>query len=224
MKMNCSETRVRLDDYYDDELSVLEFRAVNEHLASCDECKHELQAVDALRQALRDMPVAEVDDEFENRIFGEVRKHYSGASSSRFAAGFMTAMAAGLALWFATSIFIPQLPVDDASQVVMVALNDAYEVRLKFDAPVDLEQVTLSIDLPDNIELEGYADRKELTWQTQLKQGQNILALPLKAVAIGEGELVAQLFYGDKSRSFRVILKTTGNDALIYQVRKFNSV
>ena len=224
MKMNCSETRVRLDDYYDDELSVLEFRAVNEHLVSCDECNHELQAVDALRQALKALPVAEVDDDFENRVLGEVRKHYAGRSGSKFMAGFMTAVAAGLALWFATSIFIPQLPVDNTSQVVMVALDDAYVVRLKFDAPVDLDKVTLSIGLPDNIELEGYTDRKELTWQTQLKQGQNVLALPLKAVAIGEGELVAQIFYGDKSRSFRVKLKTTGNDVLNYQVQKFNSV
>lgn len=221
--MSCTETNSRLDDYIEGELSTDEVQAIEKHLANCDQCSKELQETGALRRALNSLPLVEPSEGFEERLFQEVQRQYANHGRNRFYAGFVTAMAASLALWFASTLFIQQVPVNQP-QVVMVALHDAQTVRLKFDAPADIEQVTLSIGLPANMELQGYAGYREISWQTRLKKGQNILALPLKAVTMGEGELVAHLNYGNKSKQFRIILKTAGNGVFNYQIQTPESV
>jgi len=130
-------------------------------------------------------------------------------------------MAASLAIWFASSVYLPEMPGQSASQqaTVSVALNQQQTVRLMFEAQSDIQQVSLSIDLPNNMQLAGYPGRKQLSWQTSLKKGSNVLALPVMAVDPGEGELVARLNYGDKSKTVRVLLKTMDDGVLRYQLR-----
>jgi len=223
MNMNCTEINTQLDEYLDGDLAELEKQLVEEHLANCKDCQNSLGEIRAMRRALSELPVAEPDELFEKRVFQEVRRRHADNAKYKFTAGFMTAMAASLALWFASTVFIQQVPVDQP-QIVMVALNDAHTVRLMFDAPKAIDQVTMSIGLPGHVELDGYPGNKELVWQTRLKKGQNILALPIRAVAMGEGELVAYLSYGDRKKKFRVILKTAGNGVTNYQIQTLESV
>jgi hypothetical protein len=171
------------------------------------------------------LPVEEASADFEEKVFAAVRSQYgarSGHSGNRFIAGFATAMAASLALWFASTVYTPQFG-EQAPQVINLAMNQARTVKLVFDAPTDLAEVTLSVELPENIELEGYTGQKQLVWQTSLNKGQNILALPITAIGYGQGELVAQLSYGDKTKQFHLVLKTAGDGALIYQTIKLVS-
>ena len=103
--------------------------------------------------------------------------------------------------------------------MINVAMNDSRTVRLLFEAPGDIDQVTLSIGLPNNVELAGYPGRNELTWQTSLKKGQNVLALPIMAVETGKGELIARLSYGDKLKTYRLVLKTTDKGVMSYRIQ-----
>ena len=108
--------------------------------------------------------------------------------------------------------------------VIAVALNDVQTVRLSFDAANDIESVALSIGLPQNIEIQGYPGQKQLAWKTRLEKGQNILALPVMAIDKGQGELVAELSYGDKKQTLRIVLKTLDNKVLNYSVQPLHSV
>lgn len=223
MSMNCTDINTRLDDYLDGDVSALEKPLIEEHMANCNDCQNSLAEARVLRRALNNLPIVEPSKGFEQRVFQEVRRQHTDNVKYKFTAGFVTAMAASLALWFASTVFIQQVPVDQP-QTVMVALNDAHTVRLMFNAPKHIDQVTMSIGLPVHVELDGYPGKKELVWQTRLKKGQNILSLPLNVVATGEGELVAYLSYGDSSKKFRVILKTTGNGVKNYQFETLESV
>ncbi|GMR01622.1 MAG: hypothetical protein BMS9Abin19_1028 [Gammaproteobacteria bacterium] len=223
--MKCTDIQKYLDDYLDDAMSLGEQKAVEEHIKHCVSCKQALEAHKTVRQALRSLPVDEASPDFEANVFAAVRSHYgthSRHSGNRFIAGFATAMAASLALWFASTVYIPQFD-EAAPQVVNLAMNQARTVKLVFEAPMDLAEVTLSVELPENVELEGYAGQKQLVWQTNLNKGQNILALPVIAIGNGQGELVAQLSYGDKTKRFHIVLKTTSDGALIYQINKLKS-
>lgn len=224
--MKCTDVQKYLDDYLDDAMSLGEQKAVESHIEQCASCQQALQAHTMVREALRSMPVEAASADFEEKVFATVRSHYgtgsSRHSSNRFVAGFATAMVAGLALWFTSTVFTPQLD-EQAPQTVTVAMNQTRTVKLMFDAATDLEQVTLKVELPDNIELEGYAGQKQLVWQTNLNKGQNILALPVIAIGNGQGELVAQLSYGDKTKRFRILLRTAADGALIYQINKLKS-
>jgi len=221
--MNCTDIQALLDDYLDNELVADKQNAVELHINNCVSCQQSLQEIQAIRQALRSLPVPDSSPDFEARVFAEVRKHHTGHFGNRFTMGFASATAAALALWFASTIFSPQLD-ENQLQIIKVAMNQTLTVRLMFEAPADLDQVTLSVGLPKNIELEGYAGQKQLVWQTSLKKGENILALPVTAIGGGQGELVAKLSYGDQLKQFRIVLKTANDGALNYQIHQLKSV
>ncbi len=227
--MKCTDVQTYLDDYLDEVMSLGEQKAVEAHIKHCASCQQELQAHKAIRQALHSLPVEPASADFEEKVFAAVRSQHSkhgSHSSNRFVAGFTTAMAASLALWFASTVYMPQFDNQtdgQSAQVINLAVNQARTVKLVFDAPTDLAEVTLSVALPENIELEGYAGHKQLVWQTSLNKGQNVLALPVIATGNGQGELVAQLTYGDKTKQFHIVLKTTSDGALIYQINQLKS-
>jgi len=223
--MKCTDLQKYIDDYLDDAMSLGEQKAVEAHVKSCNDCQQALQAQQTIRQALHTLPVDEASADFEAKVFAAVRSHYgaqSKHSNNRFFAGFATAIVASLTIWFASTVYISQPEVSNP-QVVNLAVNQAHTVKLMFDAATDLGEVTLSVSLPENIELEGYAGQKHLVWQTNLNKGQNILALPVIATGAVQGELVAQLSYGDKTKQFYIVLKTARDGALIFQTYKLKS-
>lgn len=233
--MKCTDIEKYLDDYLDDVMSLGEHKAVEAHMKRCTSCQHMLKEATTLRQTLRSLPVEEVSPDFEEKIFEAARSHYNrhdNQASNRFIAGFSTAIAASLALWFASTIYTPQNTqaitqasnTAGSSSVISLAMSQSRMVKLVFDAPTDLSDVTLSVELPDNIELEGYTGRKQLAWQTSLSKGQNILTLPVIAIGNGQGTLVAQLNYGGKTKQFHLILKTDSDGAQVYQINPLPTV
>jgi hypothetical protein len=227
--MNCTDVQTDLDDYIDGDLPFNEKKAVELHLSNCVSCQQSFDEFKAIRQALNTLPVEQASADFESRVFSEVRSQYAERSrgtrrfGNRFTAGFVTAVAASVVLWFTSTVFLPVLD-DQQPQIINVAMNQTHKVRLMFDAPADLDQVTLSLELPDNIELEGYTGQRQLVWQTSLKQGENILALPVTAIGSGQGELVAKLSYGDRLKQFRILLRTTDDGAFNDQINHLKPV
>lgn len=224
--MKCTDVQKYLDDYLDDMMLLgQEHKDVEIHIEHCPFCQQTVETHRTIRQALRSLPIEDASPEFEAKVFAAVRNHHGVRNrhfGNRFIAGFATAMVASLALWFASTVYTPQF--DEAvPQVVDLAMNQVRTIKLVFEAPTNLAEVTLSVALPENIDLEGYAGQKQLVWQTSLYKGQNILALPIIAIGNGQGELVAQLSYGDKTKQFHVVLKTASDGALIYMIDKFKS-
>jgi len=219
--MNCTDIDTHLDDFVDGHLNDDQLAEFEQHIASCKSCAERAHAMKNMLVDLQQLPVEEASPDFERRVFAEVRRQHH-RQSNRFVAGFATAMAASLAIWFASTVYLPEAPTEQ-QQVIAVAMNESQTVRLMFEAPADISQVNLSIGLPDNMELNGYPGRRQLSWQTSLKKGQNILALPIMAVDKGQGELVAQLSYGDKIKTIRVVLKTTNDGVMYYQPQAIKS-
>lgn len=221
--MNCTDIQTQLDDYLDDDLLLSEHKAIERHIDGCSACQQSLEEARAIREALRTLPLEEASADFESRVFAEVRRQNSQSQNNRFMTGFATALAASVFLWLTSMvIFAPQQSVESPS-VVTVAMHEARPVRLLFEAPSDIQQVTLSIELPANVELSGYPGRSQLSWNTSLKKGQNVLTLPVNAIEAGSGELVAQLSYGGKQKVYRLILKTTDNGVMTYQIQPLTS-
>ena len=220
--MKCTDVQKYLDDYLDEVMPIDEKKAIEAHIKSCAHCRQELDACKNIRQALKSLPVEEASPDFETRVFAAVRMQHRVRSGNRFVAGFATALAASLALWFASTVYTPGFDTGD-SRGISLAVNQSQTVRLVFEAPSDLAEVTLSVQLPENIELEGYTGHKQLVWQTSLSKGQNVLALPVIAIGSGEGELVAQLNYGGKTKQFHIVVRTANDGALIYQIEKLKS-
>lgn len=214
MKMKCNDINNRLDDHLDKALNEQEQWALDKHIATCTSCADQVERAESLQDRLKLLPVEAPSADFYHRVFAEVRRHHVekpvNHSRFNFASGFATAAIAGLAIWLVSSLYLPESAVP-RPQMISVAMNQIQTVSLVFDAPSDVQQVELSIGLPHNMELEGYPGYRELSWQTSLHKGQNVLALPLLAIQPGQGHLLAQLRYSDKVKTFSVAVKTTLN-------------
>ena len=220
--MNCDDFTRQLDDYLDADPAA-DLAALQQHVEACAHCQQSLDEARAIRAALAELPVEAPSRGFEQRVLAEVRRQHKDTHKHHFIAGFGTAMAASLALWFASNLFIPGTGTQP-TESISVAMHSVSTVKLMFEVPDALADVTLSVKLPANVELQGYPGQQQLSWKTSLKKGQNVLALPVLAIESGSGEMVAQLTYGNKTKSLRIVLKSTDNGAYQYQLLPMESV
>jgi hypothetical protein len=127
-------------------------------------------------------------------------------------AGFAGAVAAGLAIWFVGGMLLtgPQLPDAGAGiPEVAMTLEEPRTVNLVFSASEALAKATLTVSLPAGVELAGFPGQTEISWETSLNEGRNLLPLKLIALTPAGGELLARLEHEDRNREFRLRVAVT---------------
>jgi len=67
-----------------------------------------------------------------------------------------------------------------------------------------VNDATLSITLPENIEIAGFPGERMIAWQASLTEGKNILPLPLRANAAVNSQLLASIESGSSKKIFRL--------------------
>jgi hypothetical protein len=92
---------------------------------------------------------------------------------------------------------------------VTMALAEPRTVNLVFASTTALDSATLTVSLPDGIELDGFPGQREITWETSLREGKNLLPLTLVALTPAGGELLARLEHKDRDRTFRLRVDVT---------------
>ena len=213
--MNCAEINIHIDSLLDKQSNAEELLVFEDHVSHCTECAQKLEIAKSLAVGLQNQPLPPHTEKFKQRTFAKVRRQYKDEKrrdhAYSFAKSFATAGVASLAIWFSYSLYTPGTYIDQP-QMIVVAMNQPQIVSLIFDSHADIQQAKLRIDLPDNMQLDGYPGRRELTWQTSLKKGQNILDLPIMAIRLGQGELLAQLNYDGTVKILRVVLKTIADE------------
>ena len=161
-----------------------------------------------LLEMLKDYPVPQAEEGFYDRAL--VRAVHKGSRRQRnrwMMAGFGSAIAAGLAIWAITAMLMttPQLPeAEPAIPGVTIAMEQERTVRLVFASAEALDSATLTVTLPEGIELAGFPGQREITWETSLKEGKNLLPLTLIALTPAGGELLARLEHDNRNRTFRL--------------------
>jgi len=196
--MECRDFTPQLDDCLDGQLDAAARRSIQEHLERCPDCRRLHQHAVALRAALRTLPAPTPRqgfvDQALSRAAGAVRTPRRGVLGM--------ALAASLVLGVAVGVFLVTRPAP--VQTVALTLERPKTVRVVFNSAKPLQAATLSLALPENVELVGYGDRRELSWQTDLREGGNLLQLPLVARGTAKDELVARLSHGGTSKTFRL--------------------
>jgi len=161
-----------------------------------------------LLQLLKDYPAPEAEAGFYDRAL--VRAVHKGSRRQRnrwMLAGFGSAIAAGLAIWVITAMLMttPQLPdAEPTIPGVTIAMEQERTVRLVFASAEALDSATLTVSLPEGIELAGFPGQREITWETSLQEGKNLLPLTLVALTPAGGEVLARLEHKDRNRTFRL--------------------
>jgi hypothetical protein len=164
-------------------------------------------------ELLKDYPMPAADAGFYDQAL--VRATHEGSRRQRnrwLLTGFGAAIAATLAVWVVGGMLLtnPQLPDSGATiPGVTIALEETRTVNLVFASATALDSATLTVTLPDGIELNGFPGQREITWETSLNEGRNLLPLTLVALQPTGGELVARLEHDERNRTFRLRVDVT---------------
>lgn len=181
------------------------------HTSDINDCADQVDQ--EIQQLLKDYPMPEAAADFYDRAM--VRATHEGTRRQRnrwIMTGFSSAIAAGVVLWLVGGFFLttPDLPVPDASiPGIAMTLEEPRTVNLVFASASALESATLTVSLPDGIELAGFPGQREIAWQTSLAEGKNFLPLELIALTPAGGEVLARIEHRDRNRTFRLRIEVS---------------
>lgn len=207
--MDCKQTNEKLDDLVDGNLAADEAQVLYDHAATCVTCSDAIEHERDLRASLRsygELTMPTPDAVFFDQALVAAAKSGTARQRNRWLmTGFGGAIAAGLAIWIVAGMLL-QTPQIDTPAVpgVTMALEEPRTVNLVFSSAEALENAVLTVSLPLGIEIEGFAGQREITWETSLAEGKNILPLTLIATTPQGGELLATLRHAEDDKSFRV--------------------
>ena len=159
-----------------------------------------------LLQNYGDVSVPRPADGFYDRAIARaVNEGHSRQRRHWVMSGFGGAVAAAMALWIVSGVFMNTPEMREASvPSVTMALEVPQTLNLAFSSATALEGATMTVILPEGVEVDGFAGQREITWMTSLKEGRNILPLTLIATAPVSGELLATLQHEDDDKTFRL--------------------
>lgn len=163
-----------------------------------------------LLELLRDLPAPQPSPGFYDRALA--RATHAGSRRQRrrwLLTGFGAAAAAAVAVWLVSGLFLasPAPPADDVIPGVTMTLEQPRTVNFVFSAASALDSAMLTVSLPDGIELAGFPGQRQITWETSLREGKNLLPLTLVALTPAGGELLATLEHQHRDRTFRLRVK-----------------
>jgi hypothetical protein len=210
--MDCRLFALQVDDWLDGRLHAAERQSMQSHLESCACCSRGYHDAEELRAQLRMLPVPALRPGFAEQAFARAAAAPAGAARIGRRAVVGMALAASLVLGLGVAMILFAVRPEPVHTVVLT-VRQPESVRLMFNAAKPLPGATLSLTLPENVEIVGYGDRRELTWRTDLREGANLLQLPLIVHGPAGGELVARVSRGASSRTFRLKIEVRGADA-----------
>lgn len=210
--MDCRLFALQVDDWLDGRLHGAERQSMQLHLESCSCCSRGYHDAKELRARLRMLPAPALRPGFVERALAAAAAAPAGAVRTGRRAVVGMALAASVVLGLGVAVILFAVRPEPAHTVVLT-VQQPESVRLMFKAAKPLPGATLSLSLPENVEIVGYGDTRELTWRTDLREGGNLLQLPLIVRGPGGGELVARLSHGSSSKTFRLKIEVRRADA-----------
>jgi len=164
-------------------------------------------------ELLKDYPMADASAGLYDQALARATHEGSRRQRNRWVmTGFGSAIAAGLVLWLIGGFFLtaPNLPEADASiPGIAMTLEEPRTINLMFASETALESATLTVTLPDGVELAGFPGQREIAWETSLVEGKNYLPLELIALTPVGGEVLARLEHNNRDRTFRLRIEVS---------------
>ncbi len=156
---------------------------------------------------LKDYPMQEADPKFYDHALLRAATTSARRQRRRWVmTGFGGAVAAGIVAWIVGGMMFtsPTAPVAEIPGVA-IALEETRQVDFVFASAKPLINATLTILLPEGVELKGFPGQSEVSWETSLDAGKNHLPLTLIATrAVDDAVVVARLEHENRSKTFRL--------------------
>jgi hypothetical protein len=201
--MSCETTIRYLDDFLDGTLDRIKDQEIQSHIKNCESCHKLLQREQDLLIALRDLPVPRLRQDFARFVLNKSRQTH--VQQQRRKVGMGGALAAGFALFFVLTLLF-KLPAENPGVVseITLARDQIHEIKLVINSKRGIDGATFTVQLPRNVALKGFPDQQTISWQGQLRQGKNLLVLPVIARGPVDGELITLIEKEQKQKAFHL--------------------
>lgn len=199
--MDCREVQELLKVVVDRRGGSRRAEALRSHLSACPVCRAFERDVTHIRQVLQNDPVPTMPAALPDRVLSTVRGQRQGWRPVALAASLL--IVAGTV----AGVLTYRTGGEDAVPVAVEQSEwRSRTVTLALDSPRTLDDVEFRLELPPEVEIQGYPGYRELAWTDRLDAGPNELRIPLIVRGEGGGELVATLIHDGRSRNLRVPL------------------
>jgi hypothetical protein len=208
--VDCKHVVTQLNDFMDGYLEPAATQAIQEHLADCHGCTQMVGCEQKFRRSLRQLPVELPEAGFAERVFANAvsTEKHQNAWWVAFSAGGGLAMVVMLLLYFILPLRGPDQIFEQLAGVTM-AVDAPRTIEMVVNVPEDLNGTTITILLPEHVELDGFPDERHITWTADLAKGGNLLSLPVVARRVGSGPLVARVEHENKRKVFELNMRSS---------------
>lgn len=201
--MKCETASVLLQEFIDGTLADPDAQLVSDHQKECSACRKRYQDALLVMKALKDIRVPPASAGFADRVIGNATKSESPPTRRIF-----PYVAAGIAASFiflfflASAIINPDLNNQD---VTLVSIGDEVKtIKLAIESAHTVDSIKMTIDVSEGLEISGYPDQKNISWNARLEKGTNIIALPISAIAREDGEITTRVHLNGKEKVFKI--------------------
>ncbi len=204
--MDCVICKQHLDEYFDQGLDSADYRRVQSHLEECAPCRAVYDEEKNLRDMLRSLPVTPANPGFSERVLKGAKREHRLRRGSRIGFSIGGALAAGLLILLLVGkpLWQAEQSLPTIMQEMTIAVNEPETVNLVVNVPRDLPGSTFIISLPAHVEMDGFPGQRQVSWTADLRQGRNLLALPIQAKNTGTTTLTARIEHGGQSKTLAV--------------------
>ncbi|MFO7530145.1 MAG: anti-sigma factor [Marinobacter sp.] len=216
--MNCKHFLRDVDAMAAGELAEPVELEMRRHAERCGACARALSSARLMMEEIARERSPEPGEDFEARMLAAAKQGEQASIKRHWSLpmwGGAVAAALVVGIFIGSKFSGPQqesepLAQSGTSGVQDVAVSPEQKtVRLAFTSKEAVDNVTLTLELPPNMELAPFPGRHRVSWKVNLKPGDNLLALPMNILFPGEGTLVAHLDDGRKRKTFRTDIGTT---------------
>jgi hypothetical protein len=213
--MKCRIAKNLMQDTVDGKLRGADTGFIMAHLQECAACREDYRQTSNMLEMLRGIPVPPPSAGFADRVLNHATRSRPATTGRRFkyATGGIAASLVAVVVMISTMTGQPDPDV-------MLIGGQVKTVRVAIESPRAIDGIKVTIDLSDNLEIEGYADQQAISWTTRLEQGVNLIALPVNAIATGEGQIVARVGLDGDEKVYRIRTRNqaAGNVSSDYKI------
>ena len=206
--MPCEQIRASIHDYIDGDLNKSQMATLDAHCRHCCQCTDLRDSLLRQQVLLKSLPVLPATANFERDVLqnatqtdpGQAASHGNATMPSYYKVA-AAVMLFALVLWSGLSSFNPATETAPA----MFAVDDqVHTIKVAIDSEKALSSVNLRVEISDNLELAGFGNKKTINWNTGLREGVNIIALPIIGIAEGRGDIVTRVRLNGKEKVMHI--------------------
>jgi hypothetical protein len=171
---------------------------------------------ETLRQALKRLPAPEPRPGFVDRALANATRQPAARATersvglahlvSRWETWIGAALGGAVAAVLTVILLLPVEQPAPTPMGISLALNETRAIDVLIDSERELEDATIRIVATGSVALDGFDNEHEIGWRANLERGSNVLSLPVVARSTGNGQLVAVIEHGGRTRRMTINL------------------